>query len=423
MSIGTPPDSGFSWDGFYRANVVDNKDLQYRGRVKVWIPDIMPEVDKTKGVWARPANNPVGGRNKEETGTDQYYQGSCLIPTVGSWVFIFFENGNPSQPYYFCSGEFGQSKVPVECQVGTQYWNKWVIFKSKKGHTIIISDDSGDERTEITGKKRQLSGTDVSGNAGSIFPITGNQSTILIDDRSGKEKILIEDYKGNYINLNSAKGTLDVQITGDLKIKATGKVYITGQQGIEIKADLPTSNVNIQSGLDTNVKSDMGNINLQTTIGSINEKAMQKINLESTLDTNIKAGTQLKLQSTTDMNLLAGTELKAQSTINMNLISGAAVNAQAIGAVSIGAGGVVGLGGTSIKVSAIPSTPFTPSSASIASPATPAGTATAAAVAVPNGDRVNPPAVAPPITDPIQPIRELIPPTIRINTKPPEKTT
>jgi hypothetical protein len=44
-------------------------------------------------------------------------------------------------------------------------------------------------------------------------------------------------------------------------------------------------------------------------------------------------------------------------------------------------------------------------------------------VAAPNGDRVNPSAVAPSIADPTQPIRELIPTTIRNNAKPPEKTT
>ena len=423
MSNGTPPDTGISWDGFYRAKVIDNKDTQFRGRVKVWIPDIMPEVDPSKGIWARPANNCVGGRNSEESGTDHYYQGSCLIPVKGSWIFIFFENGNPSQPYYFCSGEFGQSKVPVECQIGTQYWNKWIIFKSKNGHTIVISDDPGDERTEITGKKRQLSGSDVSGNVDSVFPIEGNQSTIVIDDRSGKEKILIKDYKGNFINLNTATGTLDVQITGDLKLKATGKVYITGQQGIELKTTLPASNINIEANQDVNVKSDLGNVNIQSVVGNINEKAVQKINLDATTELNLKAGTKLSGQSGVDMNLLAGTELKIQSTTNMNLVSGVAANVQAIGSVSIGAGGIVGLGGTSIKVSALPSTPFTPVIPTIPTPPSPADPAANSLPATPNGDRVDPSATAPNSPDPIRPIRESIPTTIRNNQKPPEKTT
>jgi hypothetical protein len=285
MPANSPPDSGLSWDGFYRAKVIDNKDPKYQGRVKVWVPDIMPEVDDNRGIWARSANNSIGGRNTEESTDTQYYQGSCLIPTVGSWLFIFFENGNPSQPYYFSSGEFGQSKVPVECQVGSQYWNKWIIFKSRKGHTIIVSDDPDDERTEITGKKRKLKSSDASGNVDSVFTIQQNQSVILIDDRSGNEKILVKDYKGNFINLNTSQKTLDIQMNGDIKIKATGVLSITGQNGIEIKTN---KTLNMQAEQDVNLKSSQ-NINVESTGASINIKSAINANMESGAAMNLKA--------------------------------------------------------------------------------------------------------------------------------------
>jgi len=67
--------------GFYRAKVLENKDPEKFGRIKVWVPDIMPEIEPEihpkelndtvdgfnvtidKGLWAYPANNPVGGRS------------------------------------------------------------------------------------------------------------------------------------------------------------------------------------------------------------------------------------------------------------------------------------------------------------------------------------------------------------------------
>ena len=67
--------------GFYRARVVDNDDPEEYGRVLIWVPDIMPDVPETEGIWARSANNPFGGRNQSNpTG------GTSYIPSIESWV-------------------------------------------------------------------------------------------------------------------------------------------------------------------------------------------------------------------------------------------------------------------------------------------------------------------------------------------------
>ena len=104
-----------SWYGFHRAKVIDAHDLKKLGRVKIWIPDIMPDIEYSciSGIWAHPANNPIGGRNLPDMdGTvcdfeQGHYQGSCMIPPEGSWVWIFFENGDPNWPYYFAAADTG----------------------------------------------------------------------------------------------------------------------------------------------------------------------------------------------------------------------------------------------------------------------------------------------------------------------------
>ncbi len=214
--------------GFHRAKVVDNKDPEYYGRVIVWIPDIMLEnISEDTGIWARPANNPIGGRNSKDD-SDQRYMGSSYIPRKGSWVWIFFEAGNINRPYYFAGLDIEHSKTLPENQVGSNYEDKWVIFKSNHGRTIAISDDPDDARVEITGKKRQLEGSeDPSGDTESVYTIDDNQTTILLDERTGKEKILIRTYKGDYLHIDVDEQQLHIEFESDINIKTGGDLNIT----------------------------------------------------------------------------------------------------------------------------------------------------------------------------------------------------
>ena len=78
--------------GNYRAEVVDNKDSEMFGRVKVWIPDLMPEIEPQKGLWARPANN-----YSASSATGGGYHS---VPKLGSIVNVNFDNGNIYSPEY-----------------------------------------------------------------------------------------------------------------------------------------------------------------------------------------------------------------------------------------------------------------------------------------------------------------------------------
>ncbi|GIU69226.1 MAG: hypothetical protein KatS3mg002_0462 [Candidatus Woesearchaeota archaeon] len=136
--------------GFYRAKVVDNNDPDNFGRVKVWIPMVMIDISESDGIWALPANNPIGGRNIDN---NKKY-GTSYIPLIGSWVWVFFEAGNVNHPYYFGALQLynNENKDLPEIQSGSNK-DKWVIFRSPDGRTIVISDDPEDSRIEITGKK------------------------------------------------------------------------------------------------------------------------------------------------------------------------------------------------------------------------------------------------------------------------------
>jgi len=263
--------------GMYRAKVVDNQDPLLFGRVMVWIPDIMPLVDNKSGIWARPANNPIGGRNLEE-GSDNHFLGTSYIPKSGSWVWIFFEAGNINRPYYFAALDLENAKVLPECQIGSSPSNKWVVFKSHDGRCIIISDDPDDARVEITGKKRSLS-SPPSGDTNSVLTIDGNQTTILLDERDGKEKILIRTYKGDFINIGIDDSTLQAYFASDIQIKTDGSLFLTADSDIYLYSG---GSIFQESVGDTNIKSNgkmnreaLKDINDLTTTGNINSDALE----------------------------------------------------------------------------------------------------------------------------------------------------
>jgi len=214
--------------GNYRAKVIDNIDPDTQGRVKVWIPDIMPDVEDTKGLWARPANNPVGGRNSEEEGEAHHFQGSCYIPKKGSWVWIFFEAGNVNRPYYFAALDIenppDSPSVVAECQYGN-YERKWVVFKSTEGRCIVISDDPSDERVEITGKKREMSNPP-HGDGTSVYKIDDNQTVILLDEQEGREKLLIRTRLGDYIHVDIEEQKLQAYFKEGIHLQTDGDFHL-----------------------------------------------------------------------------------------------------------------------------------------------------------------------------------------------------
>jgi len=226
--------------GNYRAKVLKNHDENFFGRILLWIPDIMPDIEPIdndtpqsngststiSGLWAYPANNPLGGRSDIEN-EDQWGQGSCYVPKIGSYVWVFFEGGNINRPWYFGSCDIETSKVLPENQVGDKPENKWTIFKSSQGRCIIISDDC-DERIEITGKKRQLekSKEKPEGDIDSVFTIDHNQTTILLEETDGNEKLLIRTYKGDYINVDITKRELHCEFKNDIYFKTQSDFYV-----------------------------------------------------------------------------------------------------------------------------------------------------------------------------------------------------
>lgn len=131
--------------GMYRAKVISNSDSDMLGRVKAEIyPMLIGKVtaknlDGVDGVateqlpWVVPAMPISSGAG------DGY--GSFAVPKVGSFVFVFFEEGDINQPVYFAEAQTKQYGLPASRTIN--YPNRKVV-ETSSGVKIIIDDTTGE---------------------------------------------------------------------------------------------------------------------------------------------------------------------------------------------------------------------------------------------------------------------------------------
>lgn len=242
MNVKEPGLEEYRFHGFYRAKVteVDIDDNDY-GAVRVFVPDLMTDVDpdyddSSMGLIAYPANNPIGGYNTEDSDSTTHYQSSMMVPKKNAWVWVFFEQGNPNRPFYFAAFHFKNSKVPPENRDVDEPHRVYTMIKTTDGRSVVVCDSDDEQRIEITGKKRQISGGP-EGDNGSVYNIDGNNTTILLDERGGKEKILIRSHKGDYVHIDIDQQELQMYFKNDIKIKTDGDLHLQVKGDMHVAVD------------------------------------------------------------------------------------------------------------------------------------------------------------------------------------------
>ena len=182
--------------------VTNIKDSEGLGRIKVKFPWLSSDDESP---WAR-VLTPMAGNDR----------GFYFLPEVDDEVLVAFEHGDMAFPYILGSLWNGKDKPPEKNDDGKN--NKRVI-KSRSGHMIVLDD-------------------------------TENQEKIVIEDKTGKNKITI-DCENN---------AMIIQVEKELTIEAKGKVSMKSQDGdisiecknLEIKTEQACkidagSNCNIQA--------------------------------------------------------------------------------------------------------------------------------------------------------------------------------
>ncbi|QDV49897.1 phage baseplate assembly protein V [Gimesia fumaroli] len=190
--------------GVALATVTQNKDDQNLCRVKVrysW--------SDTESYWARLAV-PMAGKGR----------GWVTIPEVGDEVLVVFEREDIRYPYIVGSLWNGKQTPPVNNSNGK---NDVRILKSRKQHHLMF-DDGSKGVVELKHEKGRK---------------------IRFDD----DGFIVEDEKGNVVQVDSTSGNMSIKAKGHLQIKA---------KTISIEAD---ATMEIKAGATLNIKGQLININ------------------------------------------------------------------------------------------------------------------------------------------------------------------
>lgn len=191
--------------GKYRGYVVNNRDDEKRGRLRLTVPEVLGD---TVTGWALPCL-PFGGLAD---------QGLFMIPEVDAAVWVEFEAGDLNRPIW--TGVFWRqsSDVPSEAQNDEPTTR---MLKTPSGHILQFDDASGKEKFVLRHPAEAEMTID---EQGSITLADAKGGTITMD--AGAGKLVAQDKNGNSI-------TMDV--TG-IKIKdKNGNQIELAAAGITIK--------------------------------------------------------------------------------------------------------------------------------------------------------------------------------------------
>ena len=196
-----------------RAKVVDNKDAQKLGRVRVQFPwqEILSKDMKTP--WLRIAV-PYAGQSK----------GQQFVPEMGEEVMVGFEMNNAERPYIIGSFYNGGTGKPDETWAVSQEKdgtsNNIKAIRTRNGHTILFNDKGEAGLIEIYDNKNN------------VYHITLSADDKKITIYSAGE---IEVVANTDINI-VAKGNIGISADGDVGIKSKGNISMDANKEISIQA-------------------------------------------------------------------------------------------------------------------------------------------------------------------------------------------
>jgi phage baseplate assembly protein V len=177
--------------------VIDNRDPQLLGRVRVKLPTFSAQ---EIGHWARVAV-PMAGNGR----------GTFFLPEVNDEVLVAFEGGDITRPYVVGALWNGVDQPPLNNADGQ---NNLRVVRSRSGHVIRLDDTPGAEKIEIVDK-------------------SGGNSVVIA---TATNAVTVKS-AGN-ITLSAPQGTIklsarSVEITTSTgtKVQAQGGVTLDGSPG------------------------------------------------------------------------------------------------------------------------------------------------------------------------------------------------
>jgi uncharacterized protein involved in type VI secretion and phage assembly len=219
-----PNDPAARFYGVTIAVVTNVEDDDNLGRVKVKFPWL---TDDDESPWARVVT-PMAGDDR----------GFYFLPEVDDEVLVAFEHGDMAFPYILGSLWNGKDKPPEKNDDGE---NNKRLIKSRSGHMIVFDD-------------------------------TEDKEQLIIQDKSGKNKITID----------CENDAMTIQVEKDFTIEAKGKVTIKSKDDDML---LECKNLEIKTQSDCKINAG-ANCNIQA-------KTKGEFKAQSGLELNCSAGVKV----------------------------------------------------------------------------------------------------------------------------------
>lgn len=219
-----PNDPTARFYGVTIAVVTNIKDEDGLGRIKVKFPWL---TDEDESPWAR-VMTPVAGSDR----------GFYFLPEVDDEVLVAFEHGDMAFPYIL-GGLWNKKDKPPEKNDDGE--NNKRLIKSRSGHMIILDD-------------------------------TEDKEQVIIQDKSGKNKIMID----------CENDAMTIQVEKDFTIEAKGKVTIKSKDDDMV---LECKNLEIKTQQDCKI-----NAGANCTIQA---KTKGELTAKSGLELNCSAGVKV----------------------------------------------------------------------------------------------------------------------------------
>jgi uncharacterized protein involved in type VI secretion and phage assembly len=188
-----PSGWGGRWYGVTPALVIDIKDPDNQGRVKVTLPWSVDPGGARYEAWARLATA-LAGNNR----------GTWLIPDVDDEVLVAFEHGDPRRPYVLGGLWNGRDSAPESMDGSGRNFKK--VVRSRNGVKLTLDDQDGQEKL--------------------LLETPGGQKVTLKD---GPGAVEIVDSNGNSIKLE----------TSGITVTASARVTVNASQ-VAISAGMVT---------------------------------------------------------------------------------------------------------------------------------------------------------------------------------------
>lgn len=222
--------------------VTDNEDPKDLGRVKLRFP--WRDADD-ESHWARIAT-PMAG--------SEY--GAYFLPEVEDEVLVAFEDGDVHKPFVLGALWNGSQKPPQNNKEGN---NDIRQITSRASHSLTFDDTDGEAAVEIETK------------AGHTIRLDdeGGSEKISIEGQSGKNKIILDDSKGEVsveadetIDLSAStiaiQGSDSVSVSGGtIEISGSRKAELTSGQMLKLQGMM----AKLKGDTTVNIKGGMINLN------------------------------------------------------------------------------------------------------------------------------------------------------------------